>query len=326
MKIGIDIGGSHIGIGVVDENGKIIEKCETDLYNKCINNIELNNCQANTNSKPVLNGCNNILKQNNDITEFIETYIIENIKKLQKNYNIDVIGIASPGTPKSGKITTMVNLGINELDITSIIKKAYNGKILIKNDAKCAGLAEKTYGSLKNYSDCVFLCLGTGIGGSMFINNKLLQPKRYPAFEIGHMIIQKDGKACNCGKKGCFETYCSIKRFKNELIQNLNLNEEILAKDLLKILQEEKQNEKVQKIIKEYINNLIVGLSNIIDIFEPEAISLGGSFVYFEDILYNELLKTYNERKYVFNKEKLPELTLATLGNDAGIIGAPLED
>ena len=325
MKIGIDIGGSHIGIGVVDENGKIIEKCETDLYNKCINNIELNNCQANTNSKPVLNGCNNILKQNNDITEFIETYIVENIKKLQKNYNIDVIGIASPGTPKNGKITTMVNLGINELDITSIIKKAYNGKILIKNDAKCAGLAEKTYGSLKNYSDCVFLCLGTGIGGSVFINNKLLQPKRYPAFEIGHMIIEKDGKACNCGKKGCFETYCSIKRFKNELIQNLNLNEEILAKDLLKILQEEKQNEKVQKIIKEYINNLIVGLSNIIDIFEPEAISLGGSFVYFEDILYNELLKTYNERKYVFNKEKLPELTLATLGNDAGIIGAPLE-
>ena len=326
MKIGIDIGGSHIGIGVVDENGKIIEKCETDLYNKCINNIELNNCQANTNSKPVLNGCNNILKQNNDITEFIETYIIENIKKLQKNYNIDVIGIASPGTPKNGKITTMVNLGINELDITSIIKKAYNGKILIKNDAKCAGLAEKTYGSLKNYSDCVFLCLGTGIGGSVFINNKLLQPKRYPAFEIGHMIIEKDGKACNCGKKGCFETYCSIKRFKNELIQNLNLNEEILAKNLLKILKEEKQNEKVQKIIKEYINNLIVGLSNIIDIFEPEAISLGGSFVYFEDILYNELLKTYNERKYVFNKEKLPELTLATLGNDAGIIGAPLED
>ena len=326
MKIGIDIGGSHIGIGVVDENGKIIEKCETDLYNKCINNIELNNCQANTNSKPVLNGCNNILKQNNDITEFIETYIVENIKKLQKNYNIDVIGIASPGTPKNGKITTMVNLGINELDITSIIKKAYNGKILIKNDAKCAGLAEKTYGSLKNYSDCVFLCLGTGIGGSVFINNKLLQPKRYPAFEIGHMIIEKEGKACNCGKKGCFETYCSIKRFKNELIQNLNLNEEILAKDLLKILEEEKQNEKVQKIIKEYINNLIVGLSNIIDIFEPEAISLGGSFVYFEDILYNELLKTYNERKYVFNKEKLPELTLATLGNDAGIIGAPLED
>lgn len=325
MKIGIDIGGSHVGIGVVDENGKIIEKCETDLYNKCINDIELNNCQANTNSKPVLNGCNNILKQNNDITEFIETYIVENIKKLQKNYNIDVIGIASPGTPKNGKITTMVNLGINELDITSIIKKAYNGKILIKNDAKCAGLAEKTYGSLKNYSDCVFLCLGTGIGGSVFINNKLLQPKRYPAFEIGHMIIEKDGKACNCGKKGCFETYCSIKRFKNELIQNLNLNEEILAKDLLKILEEEKQNEKVQKIIKEYINNLIVGLSNIIDIFEPEAISLGGSFVYFENILYNELLKTYNERKYVFNKEKLPELTLATLGNDAGIIGAPLE-
>ena len=219
----------------------------------------------------------------------------------------------------------MVNLGIKELDITNIIQKVYNGKITIRNDAKCAGLAEKIYGSLENYDDCVFLCLGTGIGGSVFVNGKQLEPKRYPAFEIGHMIIKKDGKLCNCGKKGCFETYCSIKRLKNELIKKLNLNKKILAKDLLEILKSKEQNAEVQKIIKEYINNLIVGLSNIIDIFEPEAISLGGSFVYFENILYNELVKNYNERKYVFNKEKLPELKLATLGNDAGIIGATLE-
>ena len=93
MKIGIDIGGSHIGIGLVNENGKIIEKYETDLSN------------------------------NSNITEFIEKYIIENVKKIQENNNIDVIGIASPGAPKNGKITTMVNLGIKELDITNIIQK-----------------------------------------------------------------------------------------------------------------------------------------------------------------------------------------------------------
>ena len=104
MKIGIDIGGSHIGIGVVNENGKIIEKYETDLSN---NQVALNNTnESNLNNEISLN-----------ITEFIEKYIIENIKKIQKNYNIDVIGVASPGTPQNGKITTMVNLGIKELDI-----------------------------------------------------------------------------------------------------------------------------------------------------------------------------------------------------------------
>ena len=314
MKIGIDIGGSHIGIGVVNENGKIIEKYETDLSNNQI-------CLNNTNNQSMLS-LNDEIGLN--ITEFIEKYIIENIKKIQKNYNIDVIGVASPGTPQNGKITTMVNLGIKELDITNIIQKVYNGKIIVKNDAKCAGLAEKTYGSLNKYDDCVFLCLGTGIGGSVFINGKQLEPKRYPAFEIGHMVIQRDGKLCNCGKKGCFETYCSMKRLKDELIQELNLNKEIMAKDLLEILKSKHKDEAVQRIIKEYINNLIIGLSNIIDIFEPEAIALGGSFVYFEDILYNELVKTYNEKKYAFNKEKLPELKLAILCNDAGIIGATL--
>ena len=138
------------------------------------------------------------------------------------------------------------------------------------------------------------------------------------------MIINKNGKLCNCGKRGCFETYCSIKRLKNRLIKELGLNKEIPAKDLLKILNTKKEDEKLQKIIKEYIDNLIVGLSNIIDIFEPQAISLGGSFVYFENILYKELLNEYNKKRYVFNKEKLPELKLATLGNDAGIIGAVL--
>ena len=186
MRIGIDIGGSHIGIGLVDENGNIVEKYETDINNK-----------------------------SGDLNKFIEGYILQAIKKLSKEYKIELIGIASPGTPKDGKLTNLVNLGINELDITKIIKKEFNGKIQINNDAKCAGLAEKQYGSLKDYDDAVFMCLGTGIGGAVFLGGKELKPKRNPGFEIGHMIIKKDGIPCNCGKSGCFETYCSMKRLKN---------------------------------------------------------------------------------------------------------------
>ena len=311
MKIGIDIGGSHIGIGLVDENGNIVEKYETDI-----------------------NGNN----KSGDLNKFIEQFILLTIKKLCEERKIELIGIASPGTPKDGKLTNLVNLGIDELDIAQIIKKEFNGKIQINNDAKCAGLAEKQYGSLKDYDDAVFMCLGTGIGGAVFLGGKELKPKRNPGFEIGHMIIKKDGISCNCGKSGCFETYCSMKRLKNALIDAMGLNKDINAKELLNVLKERNKNLKeheeklkkrneeivVQKILEEYIDNLIIGLSNVIDLLEPEAICLGGSFVYFKDILYEMLLKEFNSRKYVFNKSALPVIKLATLGNDAGIIGATI--
>lgn len=296
MNIGIDLGGSHIGIGVIDEQGKLVEKRETDLR----------------------------LEKNQDIGDFIKNYLIQNVTYSTKKYLINGIGIATPGTPKDGKITTLVNLGIQELDITKILQTVCDVPIILRNDAKCAGIAEKKYGSLAQYTDAVFICLGTGIGGAVFLDNKLLVPKRNPGLELGHIIIEKNGKLCNCGKKGCFETYCSMKRLKMSLIELLQLPKEIEAKELLKILQKHKQDEKVKKEINNYLDNLIVGLSNIIDIFEPEAICLGGSFVYFEDILYERLIEKYYEKRYVFNKQNMPDLKLASLGNDAGIIGATL--
>ena len=196
MKIGIDLGGSHIGIGVIGEQGKIIQKQEVDLLKEEGNNIE----------------------------EFIQNYLEKNVQNILKQYTIEAIGIASPGTPKEGKITTLVNLGIQEFDITGVLRKITNLPIQIRNDAKCAGLAEKQYGALKSYEDAVFLCLGTGIGGSAFLQGKELIPKRNPGLEIGHMIIKKDGNLCKCGKRGCFETYCSMKSLKNKLIQILEVN------------------------------------------------------------------------------------------------------
>ena len=293
MKIGIDLGGSHIAVGVVDEKGKIVEKYEEDLRNKNIN----------------------------DIISFLKKYLEINITKIIKKYEIEVIGIATPGTPREGKITSLVNLGIEEFNITKVIKEICDLPIYIRNDAKCAALAEKKYGNLKQYQDAVFICLGTGIGGAVFVNDKLLVPKRNPGFELGHMIIEKGGNLCNCGKKGCFETYCSIKRFKNRIIDELKLEKDIEPQKLILELQKRKNEENIKEIIEEYIDNLIIGISNIIDIFESEAICFGGSFIYFESILFEKLIEKYYEKRYVFNKENLPKLTLAKLGNDAGIIG-----
>ena len=136
--------------------------------------------------------------------------------------------------------------------------------------------------------------------------------------------LDKNGIECNCGKKGCFETYCSIKRLKNKLINEMNLSKEVSSKELLEILKWRAKEENIKKILEEYIDNLNIGLSNIIDIFAPQAICLGGGFVYFEEILYKPFLeKYYNERKS-FYKDRIPDIKLALLGNDAGIIGATI--
>lgn len=295
MKIGIDMGGSHVAIGIVNENGKIIEKFEKDI--KTVGD------QAKAE---------------------ISTYIIEIISKIKENHNIEKIGIGSPGTPRDGVLTNLINLKIKEFDISSILMEHFDIPVLLKNDAKCAGLAEKTYEALKEYQDAVFLCLGTGIGASVFMNGKELKPIQNPGMEIGHMVIDKNGIKCNCGKTGCFETLCSVKRLKDKLIDEMNLSKEVSSKELLEILKWRAKEENIKKILEEYIDNLNIGLSNIIDIFAPQAICLGGGFVYFEEILYKPFLeKYYNERKS-FYKDRIPDIKLALLGNDAGIIGATI--
>ena len=295
MKIGIDMGGSHVAIGIVNENGKIIEKFEKDI--KTVGD------QAKAE---------------------ISTYIIEIISKIKENHNIEKIGIGSPGTPRDGVLTNLINLKIKEFYISSILMEHFDIPVLLKNDAKCAGLAEKTYGALKEYQDAVFLCLGTGIGASVFMNGKELKPIQNPGMEIGHMVIDKNGIKCNCGKTGCFETLCSIKRLKDKLIDEMNLSKKVSSKELLEILKWRAKEENIKKILEEYIDNLNIGLSNIIDIFAQQSICLGGGFVYFEEILYKPFLeKYYNERKS-FYKDRIPDIKLALLGNDAGIIGATI--
>lgn len=322
MKVGIDIGGSHIAVALVDEEGKIVQKVEKDIDKK-------------------------------DNIEDIVNYVNNALQIFSKTVDISYVGIAAPGNPNGAIITNLVNLGVDRLDFHEI-EDQYHVKIKSSNDAKAAGLAEKKYGAMRQFKDAVFLCLGTGIGGAVFMNDVLLQANRHPGFELGHMIIEKDGIPCNCGKKGCFEAYCSMKRFKNNVAQILKENQmldgqalkegqtlkesqkldsqvlkekQISIEDSIAIVQALKKNmdhKEVIDLVDQYINNLVVGLSNVIDIFEPEVIVLGGSFVYFKDIFYQKLMDTMEERRYVFNKDCLPEIRLATFQNDAGLIGATL--
>lgn len=294
MNIGIDIGGSHIGIGVVNKNGIIIEKVEKRILSQ----------------------------EKKNIKEILEKYITEQIQELTKKYKISKIGICSPGTISNNIIKKSVNLGLENYDLAGKISKKIQKTITIKNDCECAAIAENKYGCLKNYERAIFLTLGTGIGGAAIINNKLLDTGEVHGCEFGHMIIEKNGLQCNCGKKGCFEKYGSMKAFKNNLRSELGLDESTRGQDLIEIMRKDEKNEKINKVIQEYIENLSIGISNIINIFEPEVIGIGGSFAFYSDILLEKLKQNIIDKNYLFNPRKEINIVTAILGNDAGIIGS----
>lgn len=305
MKIGIDLGGSHVAIGLIDDNYEIVEKRTYYMSNKNEETLEnyILSC--------IVSGINEILNSTNF-----------------KLTQIESIGIATPGEPKGGIIKNAVNLGIKEFNIEEQLNKVLgqNSKIQIKigNDAKCAALAEKHKGSLREYKDCVFLCIGTGIGGAAFMNNVFLKPARNSGFEFGHIIIKKDGKKCNCGNNGCFEAYCSKREFKKEMQRILGIEEYIGAKELTQKINENINNRQVKNLLEEYIENLEIGISNIINILEPQAICIGGSISHYDELILDKLRERIYNGKYLFNKEEPPKILAATEGNDAGIIGATL--
>ena len=299
-KIGIDLGGSHIAIGVIDKNGKILEKTEKRL-------------------KGIIT---------TEVKKVIEETIFETVEKYRKEYEIEEIGIAIPGTVNKTEVIKSVNLGLKNYKIVDVLNKKINLPIKIKNDAKSAAIAESKFGAVKGYNRVLFLTLGTGIGGAVIINNKLLDTGDLPGCEIGHMVIEKDGLECNCGRKGCFEKYASMKAFKNNLRKALGYDENFSGKELLALIKNTKKEDKNYKIINkikdEYIEYLAIGIANLVNIFEPEVIGIGGSFVYFEDVLLDDLKNEIISKDILFNKRKEINIQTAVLGNEAGIIGAVL--
>lgn len=302
MKIGIDIGGSHLGIGLINSNGKIIAKEEKDMHNNVKNK--------------------NYGEQLVEAIIELITKILE--KKKIKIQEISLIGIAVPGTVSNTHIIKADNLHIQNFNIVSEINKYFNIPIYLRNDAKCAAIAEKEYGGLKKYDDALFLTIGTGIGGAVFLGGKLLRPKKYEGFEIGHIVIEKNGIQCNCGRQGCFEKYASMKVLKDTVQKEFN-RENLTGRELKEILIDENNKPKTDVIINEYIENLSLGLANLINIFEPETISIGGSFVHYKDLMLDKLIKKLNEKNMLFNNNGAPKIVMAKLKNDAGIIGSVIE-
>lgn len=142
------------------------------------------------------------------------------------------------------------------------------------------------------------------------------------------MVIKENGLECNCGRKGCFEKYGSMRAFKDNLRNELGLEDKTSGKELMAILKnttkESKDYAKIEKVRKQYIRDLSVGITNLVNIFEPEAIGIGGSFVYFSEALLDDIKELIIKENMLFNSRKEINIQTAVLGNEAGIIGAIL--
>ena len=290
MNIGIDVGGSHIAVGVVNDNYEIVLKKE-HTWEK---------------------------EEKFDLSVSIQMYIKRFINEiLEENYNIQKIGI---GFPAGNIVDGVVTKWGKTIDLPKILKEEFNIPTYLKNDVKCSALCEKKIGSLKDYNNCLFMTLGTGVGGAYFYKDELVVPNKYQGFEIGHMIIEKDGKECNCGKKGCFEQYASMRVFRSKIEELFDI-ERVTSYKMFEILESKEKQEEVQNIINEYLEYLSIGLTNLINIFEPDAISIGGSFAYYAPIFMEKL---NNRLKQNFKNKDIPKIMIAKYENDAGIIGASM--
>ncbi len=294
MRIGIDIGGSHIGLGLVNKKNEIVDKIDHVWTTE----------------------------EKKDVFETMKRATVVYIEEIcsRNNINVNEIENVGIGFPYRKIKKGIIYLENEEINLPQIIKNKYNIPVFLKNDVKCSSLCEKKIGNIKEFNNALFLTLGTGIGGAYYYNDELMTPNTYQGMEIGHMIIEVNGKKCRCGKNGCFEEYASMRAFRNKIREIYNI-EDVNSSITLDLYHKKEKEEEMNKAIEEYIMYLSTGLTNLISILEPDAICIGGSFVHYEEIFMDKLKNSFREK---LNGRELPEVLLAKYGNDAGIIGASM--
>lgn len=303
--VGIDVGGTSIKMGLFNTNDELIDKISFSTRT----------------------------------VEYLVDDIYDNIKELFNNNGLSLdslkgIGIGFPGHVDGG-IGTVVysnNLVAHNFEIVKLLKEKINTYIRISNDANVAALGEYHFGKGKDFKNIVFVTLGTGIGGGIIIDGQMLEGKNGAGAEIGHMVISTNGQLCSCGRRGCFETYASATALiRNARVAMINNPNSLLWRtagkpeklDGMSFFDALAMNDKVANIVfEQYIEDLAEGLTNLANIFRPDAIILGGGISYRGDSLMEPLQNRLAKMIYGGQWNARVELMVSTLKNDAGIYGA----
>jgi predicted NBD/HSP70 family sugar kinase len=247
------------------------------------------------------------------------------IKKMLNKNSIDIkkllgIGVALPGTVniKKKMLEVAANLGLKNLSFEKI-GNSLSVPLFLENEAKAAAFAEATIGIAKEKSNLIFVSVAEGIGGGIIINQKLYRGKDVRAGEIVHTTINKNGRVCNCGRKGCWETYASKRALINEYNKSTGSNVINMGQIISGACS---ANKEAQEVINEYIDNLSVGIQNLMNIFDPDYIVIGGEISKYDFLLPELREKVFSNN--AFYSEKDVEILFSSLGENSSILGASL--
>lgn len=308
FNIGIDLGGTNIKVGIVNENYEIVADAslKTNLP-RPVEEITDGICEA-----------TNIALEKAGITLD----------------DINSIGIGTPGSAnrETGEVLYSNNLGFRNTHLGSMLKAKLGKEIYVENDANAAAYGEYLAGGGKGYQNVVVITLGTGVGGGVIIDGKIYTGFNFCGAELGHTVIEYNGRACTCGRKGCFEAYSSatalIAATKNAMNENMDSKMWEIAGSLDKVDGKtafdgmRADDAAAKRVIREYIEYLGCGLTNMVNIFQPEILLIGGGMCKEGDNLIKPLREIIAHDCYCIDESLLPKLGICKLGNGAGIIGA----
>ena len=312
--IGVDLGGTNIAAGIVNSEFRIVKKGSVPT-----------NVAGRT--------AEEIIK---DMGALCDSLVGDAGLTFD---DIEYVGIASPGAvdPVRGVVNYANNLPFSRFPIADTLKNFIPvKKVLVENDANAAAKGEAVAGAAKGVGDVVMITLGTGVGGGIIIDHKVYSGFNYAGAELGHIVIEYNGRQCSCGRKGCWEAYSSatglINMTKEKLAECEAKGIPTLMTDFVKeegkvsgktaFAAMKKGDAPAKEVVDMYIGYLGCGLSNIINIFQPEILVIGGGICNEKHYLTDPLEKIIKEETYGNEAIKPTTLKIAELGNDAGIIGA----
>ncbi len=311
LYIGVDLGGTNIAAGIVDQNGNIY----------CKKSVRTNLPKPESVlEKDIFNLCKDLCEENG--------YDLHN--------DIISVGIGSPGSVdgKRGIVWSNVNFGYENWTIKENLEKLFGISVYVENDANAAIIAEVMAGNAKGCDNALVVTLGTGVGGGAYLNGQIYAGYNYAGLEVGHTVIVKDGRQCNCGRKGCFEKYAAATALKNDTQAAMKEHPKSLMWKICPDI--EKVNAKTAfdameqgdvmgtQVVNTYIEYLACGLTNLINIFQPEVVCLGGGVSNQEQKLLDLLQPHIDKEDYARNAPDRAKIVIAKFRNDAGIIGAAM--
>ena len=311
FAVGVDLGGTNIAVGAADRENRLL-------------------CKV---SRPTLRG-----RPWEEIAGDIAAAVREALEKANLSpADCAGVGVGIPGTcDNTGTALYVTNLGWEKVPLAPFLEKELGLPVRLTNDANCAALAESVAGAGKGFDNLVMITLGTGIGSGFVIDGRLYEGGWGAGAEMGHMVIKSgEGPLCNCGRQGCWEVFASATALIRQTREAAASHPQSAIMTLCGGNPEaingrtvfdaaEQGDETARQVIDQYLWYLGEGLVSVVNIFRPQVILLGGGIAAQGEVLLAPLRRHLAKYSYAGNLVPLPTLAVATLGNDAGILGAAL--